>query len=551
MRSAFPTMLAVAILIAFSFSSASAQQTSPDLILFNGRVFTSNAGQPYVEALAIRGERILAVGTSKEIVTVAGKETRRIDLRGHTVIPGINDAHQHLAVGPQTYELPIKNMDPQWKEITESLASVVATIPKGTWISATFGPTVLDDPQATRFALDKVAPDNPVLLRDLTWHAALLNTRAVQKLSFRQDEPNPEGGFLVRNPADGSLTGMVFEFASFQVSRRFSELASQQEAEQQLSQLFDQAEHWGITTVQDMASPITQKSCADLLAKVPPPIRVRIIWFGLTDQHGRMTKEDHATSVDPAPLVMASGTKWVLDGTPVERSAAMRKPYTDRPATSGTLDFPQNEIEDILRESLQSHEQLMLHVVGDHTTEVLLDAMDATGGKDVWGKRRVRIEHGDGITPDLMRRVRELGLVVVVNPAHLTLPELFTKRFGADRAAQLLPVRSLLEAGIPMAIGTDGPINPYLNIMFAATDPERPKEAITREQVVIAYTQGSAYAEFTDNDKGTLEPGKVADLAVLSQDIFHIPLNELPKTESVLTLVGGKVVYDAKVLGVW
>jgi predicted amidohydrolase YtcJ len=146
MRSAFPTLLAVTLLIAFSFSSAFAQQMPPDLILFNGRVFTSNASQPYVEALAIRGERIFAVGTSKEIVTVAGKETRRIDLRGHTVIPGINDAHQHLAVGPKTYELPIKNMDPQWKEITEYLVSAVATVPKETWISATFGPTVLDDP---------------------------------------------------------------------------------------------------------------------------------------------------------------------------------------------------------------------------------------------------------------------------------------------------------------------------------------------------------------------------------------------------------------------
>jgi predicted amidohydrolase YtcJ len=549
MRSAFPTMLAIALLIASPFSSAFAQQTPPDLILFNGRVFTSNASQPYVEALAIRGERIFAVGTSKEIVTLAGKETHRIDLRGHTVIPGINDAHDHLVVGPKTYELPIKTMDPQWKEITEALSSAVATAPKGAWITATFGTTLLDDPEATRSVLDRLAPDNPVLLRDLTWHAALLNTRALEKLGFSEGEPNPEGGIFVRNPADGGQTGMAFQFASFQVARRFSELATQHEAEQQLSQFFDQAARWGITTVQDMASPITQKGCADLLARVPPPIRVRIMWFGLTDQHGRLTKEDRATSLHPAPLVTASGTKWVLDGTPVERSAAMRKPYTDRPETSGTLDFSQKEIEDILRESLQSHEQLMLHVVGDRTTEVLLGAMDATGGKDVWSKRRVRIEHGDGITPDLMPHTRELGLVVVVNPGHLALPDLFTKRFGADRAARLLPLRSLVDAGIPIAIGSDGPINPYLNIMLAATDPERPTEAITREQAVIAYTRGSAYAEFSDKDKGTLEPGKLADLAVLSQDIFQIPLQDLPKTESVLTLVGGKVVYDTKVLG--
>ena len=220
----------------------------------------------------------------------------------------------------------------------------------------------------------------------------------------------------------------------------------------------------------------------------------------------------------------------------------------DRPESSGKLNFSKKEIEDILRESLQNREQLMLHVVGDRATDVVLDALDATGGKNIWSKRRVRIEHGPGITPEVMTRVRELGLVVVLNPTHLDPPDLMTRRFGAIRAAQLAPLRSLLDAGIPLAIGSDGPNNPYLNIMLAATDPGRQKESLTREQAVMAYTLGSAYAEFTEKDKGTLEHGKVADLAVLTQDIFHIPLNDLPNTESVLTLVGGKVVYDAKVL---
>ena len=542
------TMLAAVLLIAFPLSPASGQQPSPDLILFNGRIFTSNASRPYVEALAILGERISAVGTSKEIIALARKDTQRIDLAGRTVIPGINDAHDHLVVGPKSYELPIKNIDPAWKEITEALSSAVATIPKDTWITATFGATVLDDPEATRVVLDRLAPDNPVMLTDLAWHASLLNTRAFQKLGIREDESNPNGGLWVRNPTNGRLSGMAFEFARFDVARRFSELGTEEEAEQQLSQFFGRAARWGITTVQDMANPITQRRCADLLANAPPPIRVRIIWFGLTDQRGRLTNENRAASMHAVPLVNVSGTKWILDGTPIERSAAMRRPYTDGPDTSGTLDFSEKEIEDILRQSLQNREQLMLHVVGDRTTEVVLDVMDATGGKNVWAKRRVRIEHGDGITPDLMPRVRELGLVVVENPTHLALPDLLTKRFGAARAAQLQPLRSLLDAGIPIAIGSDGPNNPYLNIMLAALDPGRPKEAITREQAVIAYTQGSAYAEFTEKGKGTLENGKVADLAVLSQDIFHVPLNDLPKTESVLTRVGGKVVYDAKVL---
>jgi hypothetical protein len=176
--------------------------------------------------------------------------------------------------------------------------------------------------------------------------------------------------------------------------------------------------------------------------------------------------------------------------------------------------------------------------------------MDATGSKEFWSKRRVRIEHGDGIMPDLIARAKELGVIVVENPTHFTLRELFVKRFGVDRTDQMQPLRSLLVAGIPVALGSDGPNNPYLNIMLASVYPGKPGEAITREQALTAYTLTSAYAEFAEKEKGSLEPGKLADLAVLSQDIFSVPAEDLPKTESVLTIVGGKIVYDAKAVSV-
>jgi len=147
--------------------------------------------------------------------------------------------------------------------------------------------------------------------------------------------------------------------------------------------------------------------------------------------------------------------------------------------------------------------------------------------------------------PDLIPRAKELGVIVVENPTHLALRDLLLKRYGPERTQQMFPFRSLLDAGIPLAFGSDGPNNPYVNIMLASIYPGKPKEALTREQAVIAYTLTSAYAEFAEKDKGSLEPGKLADLAVLSQDIFTIPPHDLPKTESVLTLVGGKVVYDA------
>jgi predicted amidohydrolase YtcJ len=178
----------------------------------------------------------------------------------------------------------------------------------------------------------------------------------------------------------------------------------------------------------------------------------------------------------------------------------------------------------------------------------MVDAMQSAGGKQVWAKQRLRFEHGDGLTPDLIPRVKELGIVVVQNPSHLTVANLNPDLNGLFEKLKVQPLRSLLAAGIPVALGSDGPTNPYLNIMFASLDPNRPSEAMTREQAVIAYTLTSAYAEFAEKDKGSLEPGKLADLAVLSKDFFTVDAAELPKTESVLTIVDGKIVYDGKVI---
>jgi predicted amidohydrolase YtcJ len=171
----------VAITSCFLGLMALAQQSTPDLMMFNGKVFTSNSSQPYAEALAIRGERIVAVGASKEIVALAGKETKRIDLGGRTVIPGINDAHYHLGFNVSEEDLQINSNDPSWQEINGAVSSTVAKVPKGTWITGGFGPTVLEDPQATGAGLDALAPDKPVLLSALGGHRWIVNTGCAEK----------------------------------------------------------------------------------------------------------------------------------------------------------------------------------------------------------------------------------------------------------------------------------------------------------------------------------------------------------------------------------
>jgi predicted amidohydrolase YtcJ len=265
---------------------------------------------------------------------------------------------------------------------------------------------------------------------------------------------------------------------------------------------------------------------------------------------GRDIHEGRPAPHSSNPLFTVSGTKWMLDGTPVEGTFASR----DDPATIGDfvlheqLTFPKDQLAVMLRETLQDQDQLMVHVSSYLPAAAMVDAMQSSGGKQVWAKRRLRFEHGDGLTPDLVPRVKELGIVVVQNPSHLTVENLNPALHSIFENLKVQPLRSLLAAGIPVALGSDGPTNPYLNIMFATLDPNRPSEAITREQAVIAYTLTSAYAEFAEKDKGSLEPGKLADLAVLSQDIFTVDASDLPKTESLLTMVGGKIVYDGKVI---
>jgi len=522
------------------------QQPPPEAILFNGKVFTSDLAHLYVEALAIRGDRIVATGTSEKISALAGPQTKRIDLGGRVVIPGINDAHYHLMIHSTVFMLPLKGMDPTWPEVTSELASALATAQRGTFIVGETGGAVLEDPRATRATLDQLAPDHPVMLATWTQHSAILNTAAIKMLGIKENEPDPKGGWFGRS-ADGKLTGLAMEFARFRLHRRMSEMASEEEALQQTRDFLNEAVRFGITSVQNMSEPASPEMYVHLLEKTQTPIRVRIMRYLLTDKNGPID-EGRDLPRNPSTLITVSGTKWMLDGTPIERTAAMRQPYSDRPSTTGYLDFPEKDVEAMLRKSLHDDDQVMFHAVGDRAAETLLNAMDATGGVAVWARRRVRIEHGDGLVPELAARAKTLGVVVVVNPTHITLGDLIRKRYGTARAEQFFPFRSLLDLGIPFALGSDGPMNPYLNIMLASTYPGKPREAITREQAVIAYTLTSAYAEFAEMDKGSLEPGKLADLAVLSQDIFHIPAEDLPKTESVLTMVGGKIVYDAKVV---
>jgi len=537
-----------------------AQESVPDLIFFNGKIFTSDVAHPNVQALAIHGERIVATGDTDKIRALAGPQTKQIDLAGRTVIPGINDAHYHLGLTPSNeIYLRFKSPDPTLAEVSEAIVAAVPQTHEGTIIYGLIGPVAYSGLQLNRDFLDRLVRDRPIILHTVSGHAAVLNSAALTKFGIPDGKTDPLGGRYERTP-DGRLTGVLREYAALDLVRKLTDLASESDAVKELREKLSGFAKLGITSIQDMSNAIAPARCLALLDKVPSPIRVRVIRMPGSTPNKRDTSEGLEVLHHHWGLVTVDGTKWMLDGTPLEGTFATRQAQAAlfaevrQAQTSGTvaaaldhafatleLTFPREQISAMLEESLKLNDQLIVHVSGYLPASAMLDAMQSARGKATWADRRVRFEHGDGLFPDLLPRVKEMGIIVVQNPSHAA---------HGTRSAQARPLKSFLVAGIPVALGSDsgGPVNPYRDIMFAMTHPDRPSEAITSEQAVIAYTLTSAYAEFAEKDKGSLEPGKFADLAVLSQDIFSVPTTELPKTQSVLTLVGGKTVYDAGVL---
>ena len=538
------------LLVACAMSLAQNTAEPADTILVNGRVFTATEANAYAEAIAIRGARIQAVGTNGEVSAMAGPNTRRIDLAGHLVIPGLNDVHTHFGRDFQGVMLDFGGMEPPCAQVLEKVKQAARTSPPGTLLQGMIGGVAFFDAACTSSALDRIAPSDPVALWTWTPHAAILNQAAAHKFGIHPNDPPPVGGWFGKDMKAQRWDGVVHQGAWFRI---FQALMTDRATEQvKLSSYLEREAQWGVTSLTIME--VEPERRLQLLQAIQPTMRIRLVPF-LPYQDQNQRRQPHYPAVPSAlaDRVTVSGVKWLLDGSPIERSAGMRAPYADDPSTSGKVDFPPAEIRAILQEALQRHAQPMLHAVGDETTQALLDQMDATGGAAVWPPRRLRIEHGDGIMPDLIPRVKKLGVIVIENPSHFALGDLLRQRFGPERAAVLQPFRSLLAAGIPLAIASDGGpgvpvLNPYLNIMFAAYYPGKPNESLTREQAVLAYTRTAAYAEFAEKEKGTLEPGKLADLAVLSQDIFKVPPQEIPKTESLLTIVGGKVAYSSGAL---
>ena len=392
-------MIAAALLIiALGWTAAvSAKTAAPDLVLFNGKIFTSDADHPYVQALAIRSERIIAIGDSKTIKALAGPGTRRIDLGGQTMIPGINDAHNHIEIHPANLvEIELQARHPTAVDLRKELPAAAAKLPEGALLEVTISPAIFYDTSVNRDFLDALLPNNAVKLVTITGHGAILNTAGLRAYGVAEEDKDPFGGRFERDSA-GRLTGVVREYAILNMERTAADAIPEAVAVEQLNKTLDEAKAFGITSIQDMSNDMAPARAVALFEKVPTPIRIRVMCMAGTTVGARNINEVSAFRRHPSSLITVSGTKWMIDGVPIEGTFtprdAVRKPpsppfdavFHDLPLT-----FPVTEIAAMLRESVANNDQLLVHVSGYLGAKAMLDAMDATGGPAFWRARRAR-----------------------------------------------------------------------------------------------------------------------------------------------------------------
>ncbi len=286
---------------------------------------------------------------------------------------------------------------------------------------------------------------------------------------------------------------------------------------------------FGITTQQNMNSMLDATATNWVFKEANLPLRTRLIIWPFSSPAGLNINAWKKIDQNPTPLTYVSGIKIMVDGTPFEQSALMKSAYDSDLKWHGRMDIPLDSMRTLFKETISGNTQLMLHVVGDSTLSSVLSVMKQMGNSEAWQSKRVRLEHNETgqASPEELKQMQEMGMLMMHTPIY----------------RRKLPLRSHLANGREVGISPDGLMNPFVNIMLLTSEMINASEAMTREEAVIAYTKTNAYAEFMEKEKGTLTPGKLADLAILSQDIFSIPAEQLPATRSILTMIDGKIVY--------
>jgi predicted amidohydrolase YtcJ len=541
-------------------------QARADMIALNGKIWTEDPDRPEAEAIAVRDRRILAVGDSASIRKLAGPKTKVVDLQGRRVVPGFNDAHVHFFWGGQGLA-SVHLLDATSEaEFHKRIADFARTRLKGEWIldgnwdEQKWSPARLP----THELIDDVTPANPVWVNRSDGHMMLANALAMKLAGITKDTKDVPGGVIVRDK-DGNPTG-IFKDAAKDLVERVIPPPSDAQVDAAILAAQQYALENGVTSVQDMG--FTGSKAADMQALVvrgyqrllnENKLKTRVSARFPLSKYQRLADLGVMTNFGNDRLVIGS-VKAFADGSLGSGTAWFFQPYDDAPETSGV---PSDE----LRDPEQMYANMMgadraglhiaTHAIGDRANKTILDLYERLEKEDGEADRRLRIEHAQHLRPEDIPRFSQLHVIASVQPYHCIDDGRWAeKRIGHQRALTTYAFRSLLDAGTTLAFGSDwfvAPINPLVGIYAAVTrrtldgkhpDGWIPEQKLTVPQAVHAYTVGSAYAESQEQEKGSLEPGKLADFAVLSDDIFHIDPVKIEDVKVEMTVSGSEIVYE-------
>jgi len=556
-----------------TFSNEPAQEAKPraDIIFEHANVYTGVPDNtPFSsilreEAIAVRGDRIQAVGKTFEIQKLKGPQTEIIDLGGHFLMPGFNDAHLHLddaGMTKLTVDVTgVKSLD----ELRARVAKKVEESQGADWILGSGWDETLWPVKVTptRFDLDEVAAGHPVFLVRIDGHIAVANTRALQLGSITLASRDPQGGQIDRN-ANGEPTGILRETAQAAILEVVPKPTHQRRRQALELALADLAEH-GVTSAQDYSPNWENFEIYEELEK-EGKLTARISeWLPFDDPVEELSRKRNAHP--QSDLMLHTGMlKGFMDGSLGSHTAAMLEPYADDPKNSGLPRYDAAKLNDMTKERVLAGYQIGFHAIGDKGVQMALDAFagaekaareDHVKAPDGGDEFRLRIEHAQVTTPAQIGQFKTLKVIASMQPSHLLSDIRWAQdRLGPKRAATSYAWLAFLNKGVTLAFGTDypvEPVSPFRGLYAAVTRKSEdgkleyfPEQRLTMDQAIGAYTVGPAYAEFEEKEKGKLMPGMLADFVVLDRDPTSTSPEKLLATKVLRTVVGGKTVYEAK-----
>jgi len=542
-----------------------------DLVLRGGRVVTVDEQLPEAEAVAIRGATIAAVGSNEEIARWIGPETRVVELAGRLLTPGFIEGHGHfMGLGSAELILDLAAAD-SWPEIVAMVAAAVAEAEPGGWIrgrgwhqekwSAPPEPAVEGNP--VHASLSAVSPDNPVLLGHASGHAAFANAKAMALAGIGRDSQPPAGGEFVRG-SDGELTGLLRETAQkvvadvLQAARAARPAAEiETEARQMVELAGDEALRHGITSFHDAGVSFeTLDFFKRLEAEGALPVRLyAMVRYSSNDELDELLPR-YRMPTEGDDYLSVRSIKRQIDGALGSHGAWLLEPYEDLPESTGLVLEPEADIRRTAELALEHGYQVATHAIGDRANRVVLDIYEeAFAAVDDSEALRWRIEHAQHLHPDDLARFAPLGIIASMQGVHCTSDGSWVpQRIGDERARTGAYMwRDLIDAGVVINNGTDVPverIDPIASFqasvsrLLADGSQFYPEQNMTRLEALRSYTLNNAYAAFEEELKGSITVGKLADLAVLSQDILSVPIEQLAATEVDMTILGGEVRYE-------